>query len=575
MRPAAYRRLRCHAIPAAVLAAATITAMPAAAQDARPSTLAGRSTVYAPNGAIATSQPLASAAGLRVLQDGGNAIDAAIAAAAVLSVVEPHMVGIGGDLFAIVWSATDQRLYGLNASGRSGALMTRATLSERGRNRVPTNGAEAITVPGAISGYAALLERFGTRTLAQSLQPAIDIAANGFPVTPIIAADWAGEVEKLKRDDAARAVYLVDGERAPRAGEWVSMPDLAATLRSIATNGPQHMYGGELGRRIAEHVHSLGGFLTTEDFARHTVSWIDPISVPFRGYRLWELPPNSQGIAALEMLRILEGYDLERMGHNSATYLHHLIEAKKLAYADLDEHIADPEHMRIAPESLLTDAFIQERRRMLDPSRAADRPQPAHPLTASETIYLSVADAEGNMVSLISSVYSAFGSGVVVPGTGMIMQNRGSGFSMEPGLPNTVAPGKLPFHTIIPAFVTRTRNNTGTSRDSAGEEPWMSFGLMGGAMQPQGHVQMLLNMLVFGMDVQQAIDAPRFRHMDGLRVALESPITDDVRAALAALGHDIISERNVAFGGAQAVLRLPRGWAAGSDPRKDGMAVGH
>jgi gamma-glutamyltranspeptidase / glutathione hydrolase len=575
MRPAAIRSSAPALVPAALAAAITLSTMPAAAQDARPSTLAGRSTVYAPSGAIATSQPLASTAGLHVLQTGGNAIDAAVAAAAVLTVVEPHMVGIGGDLFAIIWSARDQRLYGLNASGRSGALMTRETLAERGRTRVPNSGAEAITVPGAISGYAALLERFGTRTLAQSLAPAADIADNGFPVTPIIAREWAAETEKLKRDDGARAALLIDGERAPAEGEWFRMPDLARTLRDIATDGPAHLYGGPLGRRIAEHVHSLGGFLTADDFARHQVSWIEPISVPFRGYRLWELPPNGQGIAALEMLRILETFDLEAMGHNSAAYLHHLIEAKKLAYADLAHHIADPAHMRIDVESLLTDEFIDSRRRMLDPSRAADRPQPGDLLTASETIYLSVADAEGNMVSLISSVYSAFGSGIVVPGTGMTMQNRGGGFTMEPDLPNTVAPGKLPFHTIIPGFVTRTSNHTGTSRESAGEEPWMAFGLMGGAMQPQGHVQMLLNMLVFGMDVQQAIDAPRFRHMDGLRVALESPIGDEVRAALVALGHDVIDESSVAFGGAQAVLRLGRGWAAGSDPRKDGMAVGH
>jgi gamma-glutamyltranspeptidase / glutathione hydrolase len=440
---------------------------------------------------------------------------------------------------------------------------------------VPTNGAEAITVPGTLSGYVALLERFGTRTLADALAPAISIAGNGFPVTPIIARDWAAEVEKLQRDEAARAALLVDGARAPAEGEWFRMPDYAHTLREVATNGPQHLYGGELGRRIATHVQGMGGFLTTDDFARHRVSWIEPISVPFRGYRLWELPPNGQGIAALQMLRILEGYDLAAMGHNSAAYLHHLIEAKKLAYADLEAHVADPGHMRMNVESLLTDGFIGERRRALDPQRAADRPQPGDLLTASETIYLSVSDAEGNMVSLISSIYSAFGSGVVVPGTGMVMQNRGSGFTMEEDRPNTVAPGKLPFHTIIPAFVTRTRNHAGVSSSSAGEEPWMAFGLMGGAMQPQGHVQMLLNMLVFGMDVQQAIDAPRFRHMDGLRVALEAPIRDEVRASLRRLGHDVINEAGIAFGGAQAVLRLPRGWAAGSDPRKDGMAIGH
>jgi gamma-glutamyltranspeptidase / glutathione hydrolase len=541
----------------------------------RPTTLAGRSTVYAPAGAIATSHPLASAAGLHTLQNGGNAIDAAVAATAVLTVVEPHMVGIGGDLFAIIWSAKDQRLYGLNASGRSGALMTRDELARRGRARIPLAGAEPITVPGALSGYAALLERFGTTTLAQALAPAIRIAENGFPVSPVIARDWAAETDRLKADPGARATYLVDAQRAPAEGEWFRNPDYARTLRELAVHGPDHLYGGPLGRRIADHVRSLGGFLTHDDFAAHRPAWVEPISVPFRGYRLWELPPNGQGIAALEMLRILDGYDLAAMGHNSAAYLHHLIEAKKLAYADLDYHIADPAHMRIRVDGLLGDDFIRSRRDRLDPQRAADRPQPGDAVTASETIYLAASDDEGNMISLISSVYWEFGSGVVVPGTGFALQNRGAGFTMTDGMPNTVAPGKLPFHTIIPAFVTRTSNPGGVSRESAGELPWLAFGVMGGAMQPQGHVQVLLNMLVFDMELQHAIDAPRFRHMDGLRVALEAPVGDDVRSALQALGHTIISERDVSFGGAQAVLRLPRGWAAGSDPRKDGLAIGH
>jgi gamma-glutamyltranspeptidase / glutathione hydrolase len=557
---------------------AAITAAEGQAQQ-RPSTLAGRSTVYAPNGAIATSHPLATAAGLRVLQDGGNAIDAAVTAAAVLTVVEPHMVGLGGDLFAIIWSAREQRLEGLNASGRSGAHMTLEELARRGHERVPLDGAEAVTVPGALSGYVALLERYGTLSLAQALEPAIRLAGEGFPVSPIIAADWAGEVARLQRDDAAAATFLVDGSRAPREGEWFRNTDYAHVLREIAEHGAGHLYGGPLGRRIARHVQQLGGFLTEDDLAAHRASWIEPMSVPFRGYRLWELPPNGQGIAALEMLRILDGYDLEAMGHNSAQYLHHLIEAKKLAYADLDRHVADPAHMRINADDLLGDAFIAARRAALDPARATAHAQPGDAVTASETIYLAASDAEGNMISLISSVYWAFGSGVVVPGTGMALQNRGAGFTMEPCMPNTVAPRKLPFHTIIPAFVTRTRTHAGVMRPgdaaNAGEEPWLAFGVMGGAMQPQGHVQVLLNMLTFGMDVQQAIDAPRFRHFDGLRVAIEAPIDEPVRAALRALGHDIIAEGDVSFGGAQAVLRLPRGWAAGSDPRKDGHAGGH
>lgn len=543
------------------------------AQD-RPPSLAGRSTVYAPRSAIATSQPLASAAGLAVLERGGTAVDAAVTAAIVLTVVEPHMVGFGGDLFAMVWSADDEELYGLNASGRSGSLMTRETLIERGRERVPSRGAEAITVPGALSGWAELLERFGTISLAEAMAPAIRLAEEGYPVSPIIAGDWAGAVNALARDDGARATLLIDGERAPRAGEWFRNPDYARTLREIAANGPGHLYGGELGRRVAEHVQSLGGFLTPEDFAAHEVSWIDPVSVPWKGYRLWELPPNGQGIAALEMLRLLEPYDLLGMGHNTTTYLHHLIEAKKLAYADIQYYVGDPSHMTVTPEQLLSDEYIAERRGMIDPDRAAERVQPGAAITASETIYLSVADEHGNMVSFINSLYSAFGSAVVTPGTGFPLQNRGSGFTMSPDRANTVAPRKLPYHTIIPAFVTKTSQPTGVLRSAAGEEPWMSFGVMGGAMQPQGHVQLLLNLLEFGMEPQAAVDAARFRHLAGRRVALETPIGGEVRAALSAMGHEIVDERNVSFGGAQLVMRLPRGWAAASDPRKDGLAIG-
>ncbi len=529
--------------------------------------LGGRSTVYAPHGMVATSQPLASAAALAVLERGGNAVDAAVTAAAMLNVVEPHMTGIGGDVFAIVWSARDQRLYGLNASGRAGAGMTREELVRRGRDRVPNAGAEAVTVPGALSGWAALLQRFGTLSLAQALEPAIRTADEGFPVTPIIAREWADETTRLTRDDGARATFLVDGTRAPRAGEWFRNPGMAATFRTVAQEGPRALYGGELGRHIVDHLRDVGGFLTIEDLRAHEVSWVEPISVAFRGYRVWELPPNGQGIAALEMLRILEPFDLRALGHNSAAYLHLLIEAKKLAFADLARYIADPRTMDVAPESLLTDRFIAARRAHIDRARAAERAEPGDAVTHSETIYLAVADREGNMISFIGSLFDAFGSGVVVQGTGFALQNRGSGFTLTANHPNTVAPGQRPFHTIIPAFVTRTG-------DGGREEPWLSFGVMGGSMQPQGHVQVLLNLLVFGMDLQPAIDAARFRHLDGRRVALEAPIGEGVRRELARLGH-VIAENRVAFGGSQMIRRLPRGWAAGSDPRKDGLAIGH
>jgi gamma-glutamyltranspeptidase / glutathione hydrolase len=539
---------------------------PAAMGAQRPLSLAGRSVVYAPHGMVATSQPLASSAALDVLQHGGNAIDAAVTAAAVLSVTEPHMTGIGGDMFAIVWLAKEQKLVALNASGRAGSRMTREALASRGFVSGTQRGVESITVPGALAGWEMLVRRHGKRTLAAALQPALHYARDGFPVTPIIAAQWGEETSLLMKDSAAAATFLPGG-RAPRAGEWFRNADYARTLEAIATQGIGTFYGGEIGRRIVARLDALHGFVTLDDLRRNQPTWVTPISVPFRGYRVWELPPNNQGIAALEMLRILEPIDLAAMGHNSAAYLHHLIEAKKLAYADLERFVGDADHLDMPADRMLTDAFIAERRSHLNAARAQSRTDPGPLRTASETVYLTTADADGNMVSFINSNYDYFGSGIVVPGLGFALHNRGASFTLTPGLPNTVAPGKRPFHTLIPAFVTKTERGR--------DEPYMSFGLMGGGMQAQGHVQFLLDMFVFGMDVQQAADAARFRHLDGLRVALEAPITDEVRAALRAMGHEIVDERAVTFGGAQAIIRLPRGYAAGSDPRKDGMAIGY
>ncbi len=529
----------------------------------------GRSAVHAPRGLVATSHPLATSAGLAVLEAGGNAVDAAITAAAVLTVVEPHMTGIGGDLFALLWPAGEERVVGLAGHGRSGSLMTQEAFRERGLASIPNRGAESITVPGALRGWADLLDRYGTRTLAQALEPAIRLAEEGFPVSPVIARDWGEEVERLKEDEGARATYLVEGERAPVAGEWFRNPDYAGTLRDIAREGPDLLYGGALGTRIVERVQELGGFLTLDDLRAHRSRWVEPLSADFRGVRLWEIPPPGQGIAALQMLRILEPLPLEAMGHNSPEYLHHLVEAKKLAYADLAAHVGDPQAMPLTPGDLLSDAYLAGRREALDPWRAREEVEPGAPVTESETIYLTVADRDGTMISFINSVYFAFGSGVVVPGTGFDLQNRGAGFTLEPGLPNTVGPGKEPFHTIIPAFVTRIR-------EDGSDEPWMSFGVMGGAMQPQGHVQVLLNVLLFGMDPQAAVEAPRFRHYSGLRLGLEAGIGEETRAALRARGHDVFTAGPGAVGGAQMILRLPGGgWAGGSDPRKDGQAGGH
>ena len=538
--------------------------------------MAGRSVLYAPHGVAATSQPLATEAALSVMQHGGNAIDAAVTAAAVLSVVEPMMTGVGGDLFAIIWSAKDKRLVALNASGRAGALMTREELLKRGRKEIIGRSAESITVPGALGGWQALLSRYGTISLAKALQPAIRYADEGFPVTPVISRDWDDAARVLERDEGARATFLIpdgDTRRAPRAGDWFRNPDYAGTLRSIAAGGTRVLYNGPLGEKIVSRVHQLGGFLTMDDLRKNAPTWETPISVDFKGYRVWELPPNNQGIATLEMLKMLEPYDLPALGHNSAAYLHLLIEAKKLAYADLARYVGDADHLTVPPSALLSEKFVAERRSHIDRTHAATHVDPGPALTSSETIYLTVADSAGNMVSFINSLFDEFGSGVVVPGTGFALHDRGAGFTLEAGLPNTVEPGKRPFHTLIPGFVTKPAATE--QPDGSGDQPWMSFGLMGGAMQAQGHVQFLLNMLVFGMDVQQAMDAARFRHLDGVRVILESPIPDSVRTALTALGHQLVMPRGQQFGGSQAIIKLTRGYMAGSDPRKDGHAGGY
>lgn len=523
-------------------------------------TWSGRSTVYAPNGVAATSQPLATTAALEILRDGGNAIDAAVAAAAVLNVVEPYMTGIGGDMFAILWDAEQERLVGLDGSGLSGSKIDVEALAKVWEE-VPNRGAATVTVPGALAGWNALIESYGDLSLAEVLAPAIRIAEQGFPVTPIIAQDWAGTVDTLNSNDGAAATFLVDGE-APAAGDWFRNPDLARTFRRIAEGGPGVFYGGELGREIVAGLDELGGFLTVGDLAKHEVRWVEPLSVDYKDYTLYELPPAGQGIAALQMLKMLEGFDFSGMVHNSSAYLHTLIEAKKLAYADLARYVADPDHMDVRPEALLDPDYLARRAALIDPARAMARAEPGRFATESDTVYLTVADRHGNMISFINSVSWYFGSGVVVPGTGVVLQNRGAGFTLEAGHPNRIGPNKRPFHTIIPAFVTRDG------------EPWLSFGVMSGSMQPQGHVQVLLNLIEFGMDPQEAVDAARFRHLNGNRVAVEN-LHPEVAASLAELGHDLENPTGIAFGGAQLILKLERGWAAGSDPRKDGIAAGH
>ncbi|TXK77691.1 gamma-glutamyltransferase [Rheinheimera tangshanensis] len=535
--------------------------------------------VYAPNGVVSTSQPLASQAGLTVLKNGGNAVDAAVTAAAVLSVVEPYMTGIGGDMFAMLWLEKQQRLVGINGSGHAGALMTFEKMADR--RRVPDEGPESITLPGALSGWAKLLEAHGTISLAEALAPAIELAEKGFLISETTATEWGLFESKINWDQGSRATFLMEGGRTPKAGEWFTNPDYATTLKLIAKQGPQVLYGGELGQKIATRVQELGGFLTQDDFANYSAEWVEPLSVSFKEYQLWELPPNGQGIAALEMLKILEPFDLAAMKHNSADYLHHLIEAKKLAYADLEHFVGDPKFMQITPEQLLSDQVIARRRAQINADKAMERADPEPSLTTSETTYLSVADSQGNMVSFINSLAGSFGSGVVVPGTGFALQNRGVGLSVQPDRANTVAPGRRPFHTIIPGFVTKT--------DAQGkQQPWLSFGIVGGPQQPQAHVQVLLNMVLFDMDVQQAMDAPRFRHWEDNNVGFEQGIAQDTVDELLSMGHApqnpimataqsvfLGNSRGLIFGGGQAVMKLDKGYVAGSDSRRDGVAAAH
>jgi len=538
-----------------------------------------RLAVYAPHGVVATSQPLASQAGLDVLQRGGNAIDAAVTAAAVLSVVEPYTAGIGGDMFAILWSEADAELVGINGSGPAGSLMTLEAL--RARGDVPETGAESITVPGALSGWATLLDRYGTLSLAEVLEPAIALAEEGFPISDSISSEWSTFTTFPSDDPGFQETFQFDGKRAPEAGEWFANPDYARTLRLIAKEGPHVLYGGELGNRIAAHVEELGGYLTAGDFADYQASWVEPVSVPYKEFRVWELPPNGQGIAALEMLRILELYDLESMGHNSANYLHHLIEAKKLAYADLEAFVGDPNYMEATPDQLLDDSFIATRGSMINSGRAATRAHPGTLPQSGDTTYISVADNQGNMISLINSLAGGFGAKTVVPGTGFALQNRAVGFTLLEGRANTAGPGRLPFHTIIPGFVTR-------SGDDGQQEPWLSFGIVGGDQQPQAHVQFLLNVLLFDMNVQEALDAPRFRHWEANRVSFESSIDSSVVEQLKAMGHEPQNpfmetafivvygpNRGLIFGGGQAIVKNDRGYVAGSDSRRDGLAAAH
>ncbi|MFA5551773.1 MAG: gamma-glutamyltransferase family protein [Trueperaceae bacterium] len=507
---------------------------------------------------VATSQPLAAEAGLQMLRRGGNAVDAALAAAISLTVVEPTGTGIGSDLFAIVWDGAE--LHGLNASGRSPAALTAARFD--GLNEVPKFGWDPVTVPGAVSGWVELSRTFGKLPFAQLFEPAVKHAEEGFHVTPRAAEGWARSAELHgQREEFAR--HFLPGGRAPRAGEVFRSPDQATTLQAIATSKGEAFYRGALATKMAAAAAKEGGLLTEEDLANHAADWVGTIGVEFGDAQLHEIPPNGQGIAALMALGMLRSLDLASMDPDGPEAMHLQIEAMKLAFADTYRFVSDPEAMLVSVEDMLSADYLAKRAKLISFAEARD---PKHGLPHERgTVYLTAADEEGRMVSLIQSNYMGFGSGVVIPGTGIAMQNRGCGFVLTPGHPNLVAGGKRPFHTIIPAFLMR------------GGAPWASFGVMGGDMQPQGHLQVALRLLVWGQNPQAASDAPRWQVTGGLGVSVEQGVPAATVEALRAMGHEVsVATSSNAFGGAQLIVRLDDGgYVAGSDHRKDGQAVGY
>ena len=522
-----------------------------------------RSAIIARHGLVATSQPLAAMAGLRLLMEGGNAADAAVAVAAMLNVVEPMSTGVGGDCFALIYQAGSGQVTALNGSGRAPAAFGLEEARRRGLTSIPLTGPLPVTVPGTVSGWAALLERFGTMSLADCLAPAIATAEDGFPVSELISAGWQRSVDKLSRDPEAARVYLP----APRPGQIHRQPDLAGTLRQIAEGGPDAFYRGPLAGRIAACVQSWGGYLTAADLAAHTATWTQPIRTTYRDVDLLEHPPNGQGLAALVALNLVEGDDLASLDWDDPALWHLLIEAMRLGMADAAGYVADPDVVDVPVEGLLSKAYAARRRALIRADRTLDvaiAGQPEH----RDTVYRTVVDGRGNAVSFINSLYYGFGSGLVVPGTGICLQDRGACFSLQPGHPNALAGGKRPYHTIIPAMALR------------GGRLWLSFGVMGGFMQPQGHLQVLVNLVDYGLDPQAALDAPRFRvdELGSRRVAIETGVPLKTRRALTALGHQVEPEPafSPGFGGGQVIAVDADGrvlWG-GSDPRRDGCAVG-
>jgi gamma-glutamyltranspeptidase / glutathione hydrolase len=530
-----------------------------------------RSTVASGNAMVCASQPLAAIVGIDILKAGGNCVDAAIAANAMLGLVEPAMCGIGGDLFALVWSEAEQQLHGLNASGRAPLAWTLAEAERRGLERIPPRSPLAWTVPGCVSGWAELNQRFGALPLARCLEPAIEYARTGFPVSPIIAESLA----PLPEADPSWARVFQPGGVTLRFGDVFKNPALAHAYGLIADGGAGAFYEGEIAERIVAKSTELGGYMSVEDFARHRADWVAPVRTRYRGYEVWELPPNGQGIAVLQMLNLLEHFDVPSLVPNSAEHLHLFIEAKKLVYEDRARLYADPEFADVPIEWLISKDYGARRVRSIDPAAASSSVAAGMPPLDSDTVYLTAADRHGNMISLIQSIYESFGSGICPEGLGCALHNRGQSFALRRDHPNRLEPHKRPFHTIIPGFVTE-----------AGR-PRLSFGVMGGDFQPEGQVQVLMNMLDFGLSPQQAGEQPRVSHagssdprglpaMPPGLVYLEHGMPAATRDGLRARGH-VIADDTLAFGGYQAIWRLdrPLRYFGGSDPRKDGCALGY
>lgn len=511
-------------------------------------------------GAVATSQPLAAQAGLRMLLAGGNAVDAALAAAIALTVVEPTSNGLGSDAFALIWDG--KKLHGLNASGKSPAQLDAQTIRKGGLSQMPIAGWLPVTVPGAVSAWAEMAAKFGLLPLTEIVKPALEYAENGYPVTPVIAGYWRASERRFAGNDDFARVFLPNGH-APEPGTIFRFPEVARTLRLIAESGGEEFYRGALAREIVTHSEKSGGYFSLEDFNTHRPEWVEPISTNYRGYDVFEIPPNGQGITALIALNILEGWEQARLPQLSTQRLHLVIEALKYAFADVHAYVADPRTSAVPTVGLLSKDYAARRRKEIDPTKASTDPKPGLP-GSSDTVYLCTADSSGMMVSFIQSNYMGFGSGVVVPGTGISLQNRGAGFSLTPGHPNEYAPGKRPYHTIVPGFIMKD----GT--------PLSAFGVMGGDMQPQGHLQVVSGIVDYGLNPQAAIDCPRVRVLDDNKIEVEAGIAPETVRELARMGHRVTYTAEMAgFGGGQMIWRDPESGVliAGSEPRKDGQAV--